>query len=167
MNYDAIHEALNGKLPIYKEWKIIEATNNGNQAGSGLFLIPKTWEGCPWLLLGDTPEGFPIIGNRKVIFELFRLTQSGRIKLSARCRYLDGVKPFASYDKLRRLARSLGCPSPKNVQAVSTKSVATWPIRRPYFKKRDYKGIAEWLWKFLSSPPKDFDEFIKSVPHTL
>lgn len=168
MNYQAIHNALNEGQQFYAPngWSIINATNGANRAGSGLFLIPAAWEGQGWLNLPYPCAGFPVIGMRKIIFELFRL-DAGGLKLSARCRYRNGNELFPSFTALQNLALGFECPQPENRNAVHTKSVAAWPQVRPNFAANDCAGIANWLSIFLANPPQDFTAFVNAVPKTL
>lgn len=156
------------QLPAGIEWIITSAVNGGG-AGNGLFLIPRHWESQRWLDVGSHCGGFPPIENRKIIFELFRLTNSGTVKLSARCRYMNGAVPFPSFVRLETLARALGCPAPRPGRATATKSVAAWPEEqeRPVFTATDYTGIANWLREFLAKPPEDFVRFITIAPYVL
>jgi hypothetical protein len=161
MDYNAIATKPVMAALLSLGWEITKATTGANQAGSGLFLIPVKWAKDPILTIGSRCSGFPPIGDWKIIFELFRL-DSGNVKLSARCRYMDGVHPFPSFDALDKLANGLSCSKPRNnPKAKHTKSVAAWPAMRPTFASNDFSSIADWLIAFIGgSAPDSFKQFV-------
>jgi hypothetical protein len=103
-----------------------------------------------------------MVGPLLVVFEFFRLSRSGAIKLSAR---VSGVRGDKTFNALDAIARAANCPAPKASVAHQTQSVAAWMSydERPMFESADHPGMANWIREFLKNPPDEFRLFLSAL----
>jgi hypothetical protein len=107
-----------------------------------------------------------LVGDCRIVFEFFRLSSGGKVKISARIAGIDG-QPL--YHEFRGLARGMGCPKPKDARKKDTQSVAAWPLHesRPNFEADDHHGMADWVRQFLQNPPANFVLFLAASRNLL
>ena len=131
-------------------WKVMEGIQ-----GAGVQLLPDD----P-IFLQRNASGAPhaLVGPYKVIFEVFRLTTTGNLKISAR---ISAKETQPLFHEFNGIARALKCPQPKGSRSQLSQSVAAWPANpyRQSFASTDYEGMARWVREFLHQPPADFTLF--------
>jgi hypothetical protein len=135
-------------------WSVVTEIN-----GCGVFLLPKD---SVFHDRNQSGTDLPLVGSYRLVFELFRLRQSGAVKLSAR---VAGVSGKSDFDRLYEIARACACPSPRAGISHQTQSVAAWMAegQREVFEIEDHVGMAQWVRSFLSKPPNDFLIFLQRV----
>ena len=150
--YRRVHQELEAHPP--ECWSVVNGIN-----GAGVFLLPNDGalheQNC-------SEQDIPLVGSYRIIFEFFRLSRSGAIKVSAR---VAGTSGEPLFDRLNSIAQDCLCPLPGRRVARQTQSVAAWPVRheRPVYAVEDHTGMANWLREFLAKPPHDFQRFLKEV----
>ena len=132
-------------------WVILEGVE-----GRGIQLLLLD---CVYINHNATGKDLDLVGKYKIVFEFFRLDNSGKVKISAR---VAGIKGNPLFHEFWGIARGSGCPKPKSAKKRNTQSVAAWPKfeERPIFSNADYTGMADWIRHFLCNPPADFTLFV-------
>jgi len=132
-------------------WSIIDGIN-----GPGVQLLPID---CTYQNHNKSEKTLELTGSYKIVFELFRLNTSGKIKISARVAGIAGEPLFHEFNGV---ARALDSPKPKGTKKINSQSVAAWPaeLQRECFSADNHDGIAHWIRDFLCDPPADFVLFI-------
>lgn len=151
-----VSAGLNSTIPT--GWVILEGIE-----GRGIQLLPLD---CVYLNHNATGEDLDLVGKYKIMFEFFRLDNSGKVKISARVAGIEGDPLFHEF---WGIARGLGCPKPKSTKKRNTQSVAAWPKseERQTFDNADHAGMADWIRHFLCNPPADFTLFLAAVRNLL
>lgn len=125
-------------------------------SGCGVFLLPND---SVFHDRNQSDTDLPLVGSYRIVFEFFRLTRSGAVKLSAR---VAGVPGKTDFDRIDEIARACASPSPRAGISYRTQSVAAWMPkgRREVFKIEDHVGMAQWVRNFLAKQPEDFSRFL-------
>jgi hypothetical protein len=135
--------------------------NNGANAGSGTYLLPKYWLGNPAIRDLDAP---PILHGYKLAFEFFRF-KSGNINISCRSMY---PSPYGRLDLLGRylgLVATQMAPTAENVSASPVKIASKkGPFKAEKFDESDFARMTAWLLTVLQNSEENYKDFVLLAP---
>ncbi len=135
-------------------WCVLWA-NDGTNAGSGTYLLPKYWLGNSDILDPDAPR---TLHGYRLAFEFFWIVL-GNLKLSCRITY---PSPYERLDLLRRYLGLVGtqkAPTAENFSA-SPVIIASAAQGFPQFDVDDYSRMTGWLLTVLRNPEQNFKDFV-------